>query len=307
MIYVMTTLFKKILFIKTWSKLTIATSIVGAGVCSFSALAEDILTATPATYMLASELTKGTSITTSYLPPKRYGIQRLPNWFNGKGAELTAKAAREAKVAVTLGAIWPQDPLYVHARQGNIAIIEVDASQAISPRAQGVAALRLEDGTTSTFAWLNPANLSRMAAIVSQDLQQVWPAQAKAIAANQQQLMLDVRKMINQQQNDLLDAEIDSVVLLSNELEDFASGNQLFVVERFTQPELEWTQEDKQALVELLVNDESLWLLTSKKVSKQLKSLVPNPNRILMVDSVDRWGREGIRKDAPLTRWQLDL
>ena len=268
--------------------------------------AADILTATPVTYMLATELTKGTDITTQYLPPKRYGLSRLPNWFNSKGAALTAKAAIDAQVAITLGAVWSQDPLFVHARKGNIRIIEVDASQAISPRAQGVAALRLEDGSISPYTWLNPTNLTRMTAIVSQDLQQVWPQQAGSIASNQQALMMSVRHLINQQQAILLDNEIDSVVLLSSELEDFASGNQLFVVERLTKPELEWTAADKQQLVELLTDDDSLWLLTSKRASKQLKALVPDPARILTIDSLDRWGR-GIKADKPLQRWQLAL
>lgn len=268
--------------------------------------AADILTATPVTYMLATELTKGTDITTQYLPPKRYGISRLPNWFSSKGATLTEKAAIDAQVAITLGAVWPQDPLFVHARKGNIRMIEVDASQAISPRAQGVAALRLDDGTISPYTWLNPTNLTRMTAIVSQDLQQIWPQQAATIASNQQALMMSVRHLINQQQAMLLDNEIDSVVLLSTELEDFASGNQLFVVERLTTPELEWTAEDKQELVELLTEDDSLWVLTSKRASKQLKILVPNPTRILTIDSIDRWGR-GIKADKPLQRWQLAL
>jgi len=268
--------------------------------------AADILTATPVTYMLATELTKGTDITTQYLPPKRYGISRLPNWFSSKGAALTEKAAIDAKVSITLGAVWPQDPLFVHARKGNIRMIEVDASQAISPRAQGVAALRLEDGSISPYTWLNPTNLTRMTAIVSQDLQKVWPQQAATIASNQQALMMSVRHLINQQQAVLLDNEIDSVVLLSSELEDFASGNQLFVVERLTKPELEWSKADKQQLVELLTEDESLWVLTSKRASKQLKALVPNPARILTIDSIDRWGR-GIKADKPLQRWQLVL
>jgi len=268
--------------------------------------AADILTATPVTYMLATELTKGTDITTQYLPPKRYGISRLPNWFSSKGAALTEKAAIDAQVSITLGAVWPQDPLFVHARKGNIRMIEVDASQAISPRAQGVAALRLEDGSISPYTWLNPTNLTRMTAIVSQDLQKVWPQQAATIASNQQALMMSVRHLINQQQAVLLDNEIDSVVLLSSELEDFASGNQLFVVERLTKPELEWSEADKQALVELLTDDASLWVLTSKIISKQLKALVPNPARILTIDSIDRWGR-GIKADKPLQRWQLTL
>jgi len=268
--------------------------------------AADILTATPVTYMLATELTKGTDITTQYLPPKRYGIARLPNWFSSKGAALTEKSAIDAQVAITLGAVWPQDPLFVHARKGNIRMIEVDASQAISPRAQGVAALRLDDGSISPYTWLNPTNLTRMTAIVSQDLQLIWPQQATVIASNQQALMMSVRHLINQQQAMLLDNEIDSVVLLSTELEDFASGNQLFVVERLTKPELEWTAEDKLELVALLTEDDSLWVLTSKRASKQLKTLVPNPARILTIDSIDRWGR-GIKADKPLQRWQLAL
>ncbi|CAM2817006.1 ABC transporter substrate-binding protein [Moritella viscosa] len=268
--------------------------------------AADILTATPVTYMLATELTKGTGISTQYLPPKRYGISRLPNWFSSKGATLTEKAAIDAQVSITLGAVWPQDPLFVHARKGNIRMIEVDASQAISPRAQGVAALRLEDGSISPYTWLNPTNLTRMTAIVSQDLQQVWPQQAATIASNQQALMMSVRHLINQQQTMLLDNEIDSVVLLSSELEDFASGNQLFVVERLTKPELEWSAANKQQLVKLLTEDNSLWVLTSKRASKQLKTLVPNPARILTIDSIDRWGR-GINADKPLQRWQLAL
>ncbi|MGF1690796.1 metal ABC transporter solute-binding protein, Zn/Mn family [Photobacterium kagoshimensis] len=274
---------------------------------STTALAKDILTATPVTYMLATELTKGTALTTEYLPPKRYGVSRLPNWFNSQGEEATEKAAKDATVALTLGAVWAADPLYVHARQGNINIIEVDASQAISPRATGVAALRLDDGSLSPFVWLNPSNLSRMAAIVSDDLQRVWPEQAAVINKNQQSLMVNVRQLINQQQQQLIEADIDSVILLSTELEDFASGNQLFVVDRLTTPELEWTDTDKANLKSALEEDETLWVLTTRKMSAQLKSLVPNVERVLVIDSVDRWGRAGIDSKAPLKRWQLAL
>lgn len=286
---------------------TAALLLIGSLALSASAQAKDMLTATPVTYMLATELTKGTDLETAYLPPKRYGMQRLPNWFASKGADLTVKAAKEAKVAITLGAVWPQDPLYVHARSGNIEIVEIDASQAISPRAQGVAALRLADGTLSPFIWLNPSNLTRMAAIVSQDLQRVWPQHAATIAANQQKLMIDVRSLINRQQAALFEAEVDSVVLLSAELEDFASGNQLFVVGRYTKPDMDWTAEEKQAFVETLQSDDSIWLLTAKKLTKQQLALLPNPERVLTIDSIDRWGRAGIQSKSPLARWNIAL
>ncbi|OAN13352.1 ABC transporter substrate-binding protein [Photobacterium jeanii] len=288
-------------------KLAVTAAALSLSVVSSFAHAEDILTATPVTYMLASELTKGTELDVSYLPPKRYGVTRMPNWFNGQGSEVVTKAAKEAKVAVTIGAVWPSEPLYVHARQGNIGIIEVDATQSISPRATGVAALRLDDGSISPFAWLNPANLTRMAAIVSTDLQKVWPEQADKIEKNQQSLMIAVRQLINKQQQQLMDAEVDSVILLSSELEDFASGNQLFVVERLTKPELEWTEEDKANLKSMLTEDDSVWVLTSRKMSANLKALVPNPEKVLVIDSVDRWGRAGIDQAQPLKRWQLAL
>ncbi|HIF9505677.1 TPA: metal ABC transporter solute-binding protein, Zn/Mn family [Photobacterium damselae] len=283
------------------------TVVCSALMASVQTHAADILTATPVTYLLASELTQSTPLTTDYLPPKRYGVTRLPNWFASKGDVLSQQAAKKAQVAVTIQAIWPQDPLYVYARQGNIRLVEVDASQAISPRAQGVAALMLDSGEISPYAWLNPTNISRMAAIVSEDLQKVWPEHAKIIEKNQQDLMIEVRKLINQQQNTLMEAGIDSVILLSSELEDFASGNQLFVVDRLTKPELEWNNEDIQQLQTLLTDDPNTWLLTSKRLSKKIKDLLPKETKILTIDSIDRWGGKGIDKENPLERWYVEL
>lgn len=269
-------------------------------------IAADVLTATPVTYMLSSELLKETSLTTKYLPPNRYGIERLPNWFANKGAKTVQNLAKTAQVVVTIGAVWADDPLYVNARYSNIQIIEVDASQAITPRAQGVAALRLSDGTTSKYAWLNPTNLIRMVAIVSDDFQRIWPDKSEQIQKNQEQFMLSVRQLINQQQKVILENDIDSVILLSEQLEDFASGNQLFVVDRLTKPALEWTEDDKAQLKDLIEEDESVWIITTQKPNKQMQALLPM-ERVLVVDAVDRWGRAGINSKAPLQRWQLAL
>ncbi|MCV5977157.1 hypothetical protein OFO29_32960, partial [Escherichia coli] len=90
----------------------------------------------------------------------------------------------------------------------------------------------LEDGATSKYVWLNPSNLIRMTAIVGDDLQKLYPQFQEQIQSNQQALMLSVRELINQQQAVIFEKEIDSIVLMSESLEDFASGNQLFVVKR---------------------------------------------------------------------------
>ncbi|EKO3848956.1 ABC transporter substrate-binding protein [Vibrio harveyi] len=265
---------------------------------------KDIITSTPVTYMLSEQLMQGTGIETSYLPPKRYGVERLVNWFASKGQQQAIKAGQEATVAITLGAIWHEDPTFVYARQGNIRLIEIDASQAISPRAPGVAALTLDNGDTSKYAWMNPTNLIRMAAIVGEDLQKVYPQYQAQIEKNQQALMLEVRELINQQQDVIFAKEIDSVVLLGESLEDFASGNQLFVVDRQFKPELEWSEAEKLSIKAQFEEDKTLWLVTDKRPSKQLQSII-SPDRILQIDVIDRWGSKGIKTEKPLARWQL--
>ncbi|MEL0630034.1 ABC transporter substrate-binding protein [Psychromonas aquatilis] len=266
-------------------------------------LAKDILTTTPVTYMLATQLMKGSAITTTYLAPKRYGIERLNNWYASKGEAKVAEAAKTSTVAITLKALWPQDPLFIYARQGNIKLIEIDASQSLSPRSRGIATVKSEQGEQSIYAWLNPNNLSTMLSIVSEDLKRVWPNYAELIEKNQQQLLIDIRHLINQQQQVLFDNEIDSVVLLSDQLEDFSSANQLFVVKRLFKEELEWTDQDKTDLKNLLAESPELWLLTTKKVSQQLRTLLPDFTNILVIDSIDRWGSKGITLEAPFQRW----
>ncbi|WP_211217148.1 hypothetical protein [Psychromonas hadalis] len=162
-------------------------------------LANDILTATPVTYLLASQLMLGTPITTTYLPPKRYGIERLSHWFFRKGKNSAAQAGEKATVAITLNALWPQDPLFIFTRQGNIKLIEIDASQAISPSGKGIATVQSTSGKASLYAWLNPNNLGMMVSIVSDDLQRVWLEHVKVIEKNQQDFMVNIRLLINQQ------------------------------------------------------------------------------------------------------------
>ena len=266
-------------------------------------MAKDIVTTTPVTYMLATQLMKGTTISTIYLAPKRYGIDRLNNWYANKGEQKAYRAGEQATVAITLSALWKQDPLFIYARQGNIKLIEIDASQSLSPRSRGIASVTLPNEESSIYAWLNPNNLSTMLSIVSEDLKKIWPEKAPVIEKNQQQLLIDIRSLINQQQQTLFDKEIDSVVLLSDQLEDFASANQLFVVDRLFKDELEWTAQDKASLTTLLTESPELWLVTTRKVSAQLKALLPDFDQILVVDSIDRWGRAGITEDKPLQRW----
>ncbi|GAL17477.1 ABC-type metal ion transport system periplasmic component/surface adhesin [Vibrio maritimus] len=72
------------------SKLLIVSLCLGALLGNNFVFANDILTSSPVTYALSTSLAKHTPITTAYLPPKRYSMDRLPNWFRTKGAALSA-------------------------------------------------------------------------------------------------------------------------------------------------------------------------------------------------------------------------
>ena len=289
--------------IKFGSLLLISTLFISTLFPSLS-FAKDIVTSIPTTYILSEQLMRETGIETLYLPPKRYGIERLVNWFAGQGRELAKQAGEKATVAITLGAVWPQDPTFIYTRQGNIRMIEIDASQAISPRAQGVAVLKSDEQALSKYVWMNPTNLIRMASIIGEDLKKIYPEYAIKIEHNHQTLLKEIRQLINQQQGVLLDKNIEDVVLLSAALEDFASGHQLFVAARQFNSELEWTEADKQALKRRFEENESLWLLTDKRPSMSLLALIPK-ERIIEIDTLVRFGNYRMNEKKPLHRWQL--
>jgi len=267
--------------------------------------ASQILTTTPVTYMLASQLMAGTNVKSEYLAPQRYAINRLPHWFKGKGQSKVLQAAQKASVVLTLGSVWPQDPLYIFARQANIKIVEIDASQAKTVTADSVATRWQTEKTVSPYVWLNSNNLSVMSKIVAADLKRIWPQHIDKIEMNHKQLLSQVQLLVNSQQQVLLDKEIDAVVLLSDKLLDFVSGNQLFVVKQISEPELQWSEQQKLELIKLLKSDSSLWVVSDKKSSQFLQQQLPEFAQYLHIDVIDRMGSKGIDNEQPLQRWYL--
>ncbi|MBY6185371.1 metal ABC transporter substrate-binding protein [Marinobacter hydrocarbonoclasticus] len=264
-----------------------------------------LLTHLPATYMLATELTDGTDVAVEYLPPRRYGLNRLPAWFDGQGKAAVTSAAKHAEAVITIGSVWPGDPLYPHVRAHNIRVVELDASRALTPKGSAVVTRQLESGEVSPYIWLNPANLARMADILAADLKALYPAHSARIANNQSTLKQAIAQMQQQQQNALLSAGIDAVVLLDDRLEDFVSGNGLFVLERQTKPALTWTEQDRADLKALAKEEGGLVLLSAGDVPATITEGIDNVS-VIKLDSLDRWGR-GIDPEAPLKRWQVGI
>ncbi|SHH72884.1 metal ABC transporter solute-binding protein, Zn/Mn family [Ferrimonas marina] len=265
-----------------------------------------VLTGLPVNYMLASQLLEGTDAEVKYLPPSRYGMHRMANWLDGQGQQTVQSAASEADAVITLAAAWPQDPLFRYARAHNIRLVEIDASQTIGPRAQSVAVLPGNNGQPSPYVWLNPANLAQMNTIVAMDLQRLWPQHQATIRANRAKLNQAILSMQQRQAMQLMEAEIDSVILLDEPMEDFAAGHQLFVHHRQFGSELEWSDAQSQALVQALEDDPEAVILMTRRASGKLNGLLPEGTRVLQIDALDRWGR-GIDNADPLARWALPL
>ncbi len=262
-----------------------------------------ILTHLPATYMLATALTDGTDVTVEYLPPKRYGLNRLPAWFDGQGQAAVAQAATRAEAVVTIGAVWPADPLYAHVRAHNIRVVELDASRALTPKGSAVVTRQLANGEVSPYVWLNVANLARMADILAADLIALYPAQSTRIGTNQARLKQAIAQLQHQQQAALLAAGVDAVVLLDDRLEDFVSGNGLLVLHRQTKPALTWTAQEIAGLKALAKEEGGLVLLSAAAVPAALTEGLEKVS-VIQLDSLDRWG-SGIDPQAPLARWQV--
>ncbi|MCL9776260.1 metal ABC transporter solute-binding protein, Zn/Mn family [Vibrio methylphosphonaticus] len=265
----------------------------------------DIVTLLPTSYLLSQQLTIGTGLQVENIAPKRYSLQRLPNWTSTKGQKVLDRVSN-ATAVVTIGSVWSEDPLYLELRERNIRVINVDAAQALTPKGQSVFAVKKSSGDTSPYVWLNLNNLTLMAANVAHDFKKIWPNHAIKIENNLQELTTKIQELNRNQQNTLLELGIDSVVVMSDVLLDFVPANYLFPLSYLTKPSLDWTDDDMTQLSSLLQDAPGTWLLMSSPPSKAALTKLPKGVKVLIVDPVDRW-RNGIDSSAPLNRWQVQF
>lgn len=271
-------------------------------VLSLPVMAKDVLTHTPATQWLAQTLLQHTSVQVSYLPPQRYGLTRLPHWFAGKGANQVASDAKGARAVITLASVWPEDPLFPAVRQHNIELIEIDASQAITPHARSVATVRKQNGDISPYVWLNSANLVVMAHIISQDLQRIWPQYQQVIAHNQASLIAKVNQLQYDNSEWLLQKQVDAVIVLSDKLDDFVAGNDLMALAQGPALSVASSDQDIAQVKAWLKQYPNAWLLLDQALPAAIAEQLPKFSKLLVVDVIDR---KSIPLAQGLKRWQL--
>ena len=141
-----------------------------------------VLTSLEATRALGEALTAGTSIRVVNVIPEGYSMRGQDAYLK-KHRETFFKAAAAAEAVLTVGAVWPGDPLYRWARRGNIRIVNVDCTAPLDGYGAGVPVVEVA-GKPSPYVWRSPANMTRMAAIAATDLCRLFPGEGEAIREN---------------------------------------------------------------------------------------------------------------------------
>ncbi|WP_176512893.1 metal ABC transporter substrate-binding protein [Pseudomonas ceruminis] len=249
------------------------------------ALATQVLTTLPVTHSLASTLLKGTSVQLKRAAPGNVPASRQPSYFSNRGAASLAKAALQADAVIGVRSIWRDDPLYPMARRSNIRIVEIDAAQPVDGALPGIAVNG--DEAYSTYPWLNPTNLGRMADVLANDLERLAPADKARIQENLAALKRQLLELTAKSQTALAQVDNLSVVSLSERLGYLASGLNLDVVEQALPTDGKWDKAALKALAQNLKAQDVALVLDHRQPQAAVAAVIEASGATLLVVESD--------------------
>ncbi|WP_054901539.1 metal ABC transporter solute-binding protein, Zn/Mn family [Pseudomonas sp. NBRC 111131] len=249
------------------------------------ALATQVLTTLPVTHSLASTLLEGTSVQLKRAAPGNLPASRQPSYFSNRGAASLAKAALQADAVIGVRSIWRDDPLYPMARRSNIRIVEIDAAQPVDGALPGIAVNG--DEAYSTYPWLNPTNLGRMADVLANDLERLAPADKARIQENLAALKRQLLELTAKSQTALAQVDNLSVVSLSERLGYLASGLNLDVVEQALPTDGKWDEAALKALAQNLKAQDVALVLDHRQPQAAVAAVIEASGATLLVVESD--------------------
>lgn len=250
-----------------------------------SAHAETLLTAHPATDALARRLVQGTGVTVVAVQPDRLPASRLQSYLAGRGRAQVEAAAQNADAVLTLGGLWPQDPLFPAARRANIRIVDIDATRPLDQRLPGIALLPAPDDAApyallglepmppageETAPWLSPTRLGEMAEITAADLARLAPQDAERIAANLRGLKHELLQAKAQADAALAAQDNLDAVALSPQFGYLAADLGLDLRARIIAAPDEWTPDRAARLADWLRAEDIGMVLTARDLPPPL-------------------------------------
>jgi hypothetical protein len=244
-----------------------------------------IVAAHPVVLGLARALADGSQIEIASAAPAKLPYSRHPSYFSGRGAAALESLALKSDAVIGLRSIWPQDPLYPLARRANIRVIEIDAAQPIDGALPGLALQSGDD--VSSYPWLDPSNMGRMADIIAADLSRLTPGAEAALARNLARMRQELVSMAAQAQSALAGVDNVSVALLSDRLDYLVNGLSLEPALRDTRPEAQWNDESVQAYVDGLKAEDVAAVLHHREPAPAMRAAIEAAGVALVVVDAD--------------------
>ncbi len=257
-----------------------------------------VLTGIQATYSIATALTAGTPIRVQNVPADGREMSVQKDYISRRVEALSKQFAAASAVITVTNAI-PGDPLYRYAREANIRIVDIDAALPWSLDRPGVA---LADSPASNvpwgkdpdpasgiapYFWLSVSNTIRMSDLIANDLEQLFPESAAAIARNLDGFKRGMLKLRGDYQDKLMDAGGD-VFALAGDFVYLTNDMGLLVDGYFIKQDVRWTKADLEGLTKHLRDHHVAVVLHKWLPSDAIQNAVKAAGaRIVVLDTGD--------------------
>ncbi|AKA23444.1 metal ABC transporter solute-binding protein, Zn/Mn family [Pseudomonas chlororaphis] len=246
-----------------------------------------VLASLPVTFGLGQLLLHGTDVRLERAAPANLPGSRQTAYFTGRGAPALHKLALDADAVIGLRSIWPDDPLYPHARRSNIRLVEVDAARPVDGALPGVALQPGKSDGLNSQPWLSSNNLGRMADVLAADLVRLAPAAKPKIEANLAGLKQRLLKLSADAEGQLANADNLSVFSLSDHFAYLVSGLNLELLDTDARADNDWTPEALQQLQTRLKDHDVALVLHHRQPSDALKAAIAAAGSQLLVLETD--------------------
>ena len=212
-----------------------------------------LLTSLDVTQAMAEALTKDTSFAVINVIPQGYSM-RGHDAFLKKRQTAFFETAADAEAALIVSSAWPNDPLYKWARRGNIRIVAIDAAKPLDGYGASVPLIEVQ-GRTSPFVWRSPANLTRMASIVADDLARLSPNDAETVKSNLQRLQTALFALRSKYELAFSKLDFVDLAAFTPDYAYLADEFGLDVRFHYLKQETAWSEEGMRRLSERLVSE----------------------------------------------------
>lgn len=265
-----------------------------------------VATALPATYSIASALAEGTSIDVRIVPEGGRRIGQLPEYFVRR-FETLEPVLGDVDAVVTIGKLWPDDPLYTAARLANIRVVDIDATKPWSTQLEGIAVAFVpessapwgeEAGTQqrepSPYFWQSPVNGARAADIVASDLARLSPQSADRLLGNLADFRSEMISLQNEFQQKFALLPDLTVAALAPEFVYLTNSFGVFVDSYFLKQDIDWTEDDLDEFARYL-RDSRIGVVVHKwEPDERIASAVRVAGaRLVVLDPIDLGIEEG--------------